>query len=138
MHARFSVSTSRYQTNFIKKWPLPSDDKKWPSPDPSNIQLQRQNSHVRQLITRAKAWKKVMWKDETAGKPKSYLISLLVITAYYRVESKKGKLKAVARRYIMNMIKSTYCFSLLRVKEKMVKLVNEIANGKDEYVGSIL
>ena len=90
------MSTSKYQTNFIKKWPLPSSVKKWPCTDPSN--LQRQNSHVLDLITRAKAWKKVMWKDETAGKPKSYLISLLVITAYDRVQYKTRKLKAVVRR----------------------------------------
>jgi DNA-directed RNA polymerase specialized sigma24 family protein len=52
---------------------------------------------VRELIRRAKAWRNVTWGDNKVGKPKSYLISLLVITAYDRVKNKHRKMKLLAQ-----------------------------------------
>ena len=47
---------------------------------------------MKELIRRAKAWRNVTWKHEDgkSEKPKSYLISLLVIKAYSEVASNKG------------------------------------------------
>ncbi len=52
---------------------------------------------VKELIRRTKAWRNVEWKDSSKQKPKSYLITILVIAAYDRVHTKDVKFKELAR-----------------------------------------
>lgn len=60
--SRFSVNASKWQVEFI----LNQDEK------------------ARELIRRAKAWRDGEWPEgeRCIGRPKSYLISLLVVKAY--------------------------------------------------------
>ena len=39
-------------------------------------------AQVKESIRRAKAWRNENWEDGECGKPKSYLLSLLVAKAY--------------------------------------------------------
>ena len=55
----------------------------------SSFILLPESVQVRELIRRAKAWRNVEWrKSDDPGRPKSYLISLLVIAAHHRVTEK--------------------------------------------------
>ncbi len=45
---------------------------------------------VKELIKRAKAWRNKVWVGLDVPKPKSYLISLLVLNAYEKASKKVG------------------------------------------------
>ena len=55
---------------------------------------------VKELIRRAKAWRNMVWAGNKDGRPKSYLLSLLVITAYHRTPGASigYRLKSYAHR----------------------------------------
>lgn len=91
----FSVSASKYQRDFIKE----------------------QHQRVHELIRRAKAWRNVTWGTSGDGRPKSYLVSLLVITAYDRTSNKHRKsFKSLAKE----------------VGEEMIALLQEITSEDDK------
>jgi len=59
----------------------------------------KKNPQVKELIRRMKAWRNVMWEGSKQSRPKSFLISLLVITAYNRVGAEYNmKFKRLASR----------------------------------------
>lgn len=71
----FSASASKWQVEFFSK----------------------QKNEVKELIKRAKAWRNTKWASKhTPGKPKSYLISVLVLRAFERAHG--HNFKELARR----------------------------------------
>jgi len=50
---------------------------------------------VKELIRRAKAWRNRSWLGEKSGRPKSYLMSLLVITAYCQFQALEDEKNAM-------------------------------------------
>jgi len=79
---RFSAGASKQQTAFIRHQP----------------------QRVKELICRMKAWRNVMWEGSKESRPKSFLISLLVITAYNRVGAEYNmKFKRLASRYMYGL-----------------------------------
>nr|AGZ60267.1 2',5'-oligoadenylate synthetase [Tedania ignis] len=61
----FSMSASKWQVDFFKDQP----------------------NQVKEFIRRAKAWRNKKWAGQ-AGKPKSYLLSVIVLRAYERAKGK--------------------------------------------------
>lgn len=89
----FSAGSSKWQTDFIKK---------------------EQLDRVRELIKRGKAWRNKEWEHTKEGRPKSYLMSILVITAFQQipvmVQTRRRKCKPAA----------------IATSQKMKKLVAQI------------
>ena len=79
---RFSSGASKWQVEFFKHKPNQvSYTQFWPA----SYILSHQ---VKELIRRAKAWRNIRWKGVREGKPKSFLMSVIVLSAYERAEKK--------------------------------------------------
>ena len=89
MH-RFSVSSSKYQTEFIQQQHI------WVCYIIVSVALTR-HCHTflqaKEFIRRAKAWRNIEWRDSNIGKPKSYMMSILVIIAFDRMPFDMKKLR---------------------------------------------
>ena len=72
-----------------------------------NISHNMQHFQVKEYIKRAKAWRNNKWMNNSHGKPKSYLISLLVVGAYERAHS------ADAKRCVLCMYNQQVSFELM-------------------------
>ncbi|XP_064392091.1 2'-5'-oligoadenylate synthase-like protein 2 [Halichondria panicea] len=90
---KFSVNASKWQVAFMKK----------------------QDSSVKQLIIRAKAWRNQLWQKSKGGRgrPSSYLLTLLVLHAYKTssgtAKSTTQKLKEIVRNHrTMNIYWENY------------------------------
>ena len=79
---RFSVSASKWQVEFFKEQPNQVRSTFTHPLKMSICMSMHVHMQVKEFIKRAKAWRNLMWKGEYSGKPKSYLISVLVLRAY--------------------------------------------------------
>lgn len=100
---RFSASASKWQTDFISHQP----QRVYISDKVLNLvsafKLNWTDSQVKELIRRMKAWRNVAWHGSKEARPKSFLISLLVITAYNRVGveyRRGGNFKTLASKWV--------------------------------------
>lgn len=67
------------------------------------------STQAKELIRRAKAWRNTQWREPgCGGKPKSYLISLLVYYAYEKEYDEDMNMEELAQR----------------VKERLIEIVN--------------
>nr|CAC82934.1 putative (2-5)A-2 synthetase [Suberites domuncula] len=83
---RFSVNASKWQVAFMKSRP----------------------SKVKELITRAKAWRNRLWPKSEGGRgrPSSFLISLLVLRAYENQENQRSGYASNDERRTTERLKS--------------------------------
>ena len=74
---------------------------------------------MKEYIRRAKAWRNEVWGKNKEGKPKSYLLSLLVVKA-----CEKAGIRAQAQRYLMKQLfklKPFLCYSVTQALKALVK-----------------
>ena len=104
---------------------------------------------MKRLIARFKAWRNDTWGDSNNGRPKSYLLSLLVVIAYYRAPDDLKHAKKIEKTGFMVCISfadqivhqwqeclfHTLFFCAQRVTEEVKSLVKVIHQDKDiKYV----
>ena len=86
VHHRFTVSASKWQVEFFKEQPSQVRSTSTHPIKMSVCMSMHVHMQVKEFIKRAKAWRNLMWEieysGEYSGKPKSYLISVLVLRAY--------------------------------------------------------
>lgn len=58
-------------------------------------------SQAKEFVRRAKAWRNIEWGDSNVGKPKSYMMSILIIIAFDRMPS---DLKQIQRGGIHKLV----------------------------------
>ncbi len=82
----FSVSASKWQVEFFKHQ----------QPQVQTLlylfqaELRVDLNQVKEFIKRAKAWRNVKWAGRKPGKPKSFLLSVIVLRAYETAEKMGG------------------------------------------------